>query len=1005
MLRAYEGYLGGGQSTPARAEDFLDSYAIALTAGAEGESRSVLAGITEDGRLRSAMETGYRRGAELSKGKRLAQHLGSAGAAALEEHGYRYPEEFGAFYQAGQEGLSFPEAKRMAGVSGLGEVRKAVFTAAWEAGRKDGNDYEETSGYDLGFEENHGGNAVSLDRSERAGRMGAREPAQDLAGGAGKAEVSAKSLGITNGTDRKTARVLRDTELTDGMRGIRKDARERGLRVDFIRGSLELQVAGRTLNARGAQVGNRLIVQADNPSASFREIYRHERLHAQIARGDIPLAQAVEAVRRAIGMESWERMLPEYRKAYEGVYTGERFERNVQEELCADAAAGLLKGHGVVDLSGLEQGQKNSAPAERGASALLSVQTAPDGTKYTKIDASEIKAEGITDGDSIGKKARIYLRQHFRGVVLPVGKTKGAFIRSDGINEYTNPAKYLSGQDYNSKMLAATELDNMLKSSTYLRWAKDSGHHPEAVRGWNYYRTIFTVGDGESMRVYSGEVQIMRIARGDVFHDITKVKDVTDSTMGQDIKAHAQSVGNASENTVAQNEVKSQEGKTSIDVSARDSAGRELSAEQEYDSVDVDPYDVDPVNDITDKAKIKYLVEEFEKNGYRGRPVVALGSESEQSIALTGSHRILAAREAGIEIPVVYIEYDENNPLIQDLTDAQGDDERAQVAAELYEEGTISKPVYDLIVREEDLNYENYGVPYSDQLRYSVSEEAEPSSSAEYAQMQRGRAPAGPSAREAAEQRKRQVTLLSHMTERAFELRRQFTEGTQRDLRTTDIPDVASDLLRFAGRKAMGRGELEQRLSDIAMKAARSQNPMEAYQVAKEEADYLAADMMRNATGQTDEAKDMWDGIRQTLRSGGKPVKLAITGQSRADLEREGGYEHLRKRLMGYAFLSAGGTPVDVFYEQELTPRFPTAFPDTIQNPADQLIRIVEVLDRFRQIFKSPWAGDAAEDTELLSQERCLSFKKEWTGCEVPKSCIKMEMRAKYPSYFYNTLL
>ena len=254
-------------------------------------------------------------------------------------------------------------------------------------------------------------------------------------------------------------------------------------------------------------------------------------------------------------------------------------------------------------------------------------------------------------------------------------------------------------------------------------------------------------------------------------------------------------------------------------------------------------------------------------------------------------------------------------------------------------------------------------------IRYSVSGAAEPTSSAEYAQMQRGRAPAGPSAREAAEQRKRQVTLLSHMTERAFELRRQFTEGTQRDLRTTDIPDIASDLLRFAGRKAMGRGELEQRLSDIAMKAARSQNPMEAYQVAKEEADYLAADMMRNATGQTDEAKDMWDGIRQTMRSGGKPVKLAITGQNRADLEREGGYEHLRKRLMGYAFLSAGGTPVDVFYEQELTPRFPTAFPDTIRNPADQLIRIVDVLDRFLQIFNSPWAGDAAEDTELLSQE------------------------------------
>lgn len=1123
MLRAYEGYLGGGQSTPARAEDFLDSYAIALTAGAEGESRSVLAGITEDGRLRSAMETGYRRGAELAKGKRLAQHLGSAGAAALEEHGYRYPEEFGAFYQAGQEGLSFPEAKRMAGVSGLGEVRKAVFTAAWEAGRKDGNDYEETSGYDLGFEENHGGNAVSLDRSERAGRMGAREPAQDLAGGAGKAEVSAKSLGITNGTDRKTARVLRDTELTDGMRGIRKDARERGLRVDFIRGSLELQVAGRTLNARGAQVGNRLIVQADNPSASFREIYRHERLHAQIARGDIPLAQAVEAVRRAIGMESWERLLPEYRKAYEGVYTGERFERNVQEELCADAAAGLLKGHGVVDLSGLERGQKNSAPAEPGARALLSVQAAPDGTNYTKIDASEIKAEGITDGDSIGKKARIYLRQHFRGVVLPVGKTKGAFIRSDGINEYTNPAKYLSDQDYNSKMLAATELDNMLKSSTYLRWAKDSGHHPEAVRGWNYYRTIFTVGDGESMRVYSGEVQIMRIARGDVFHDVTKIKDVTDSTMGQDIKAHAQSAGNVSENTVAQDKGKSQETKYSF--SGVRAKGADRDALHQAMTMLEDGSSNEEIRKATNwyvgmDGKWRFEIDDSSlrvdaAGGLRGETVDLVKTLADylEHDALFRAYPDLA------EIPVSFAEMDRNangnyDPRMDEITlnqelrsdpeklkdtlvhevqhaiqerehftsgasknywnrrmeegfDARTAEEKREGARlqaeydqmkqadpqfvkdmealnemtpnvprgkfdfETLEQVEPDPPEWEAFDRRRDELEEKYGDKVWDyfQLRDSIeanrrrptrmpgdlyyntageveardvtarramnaqerretapnlgnedtvfarsgqrasSEDVEPTSSAEYAQMQRGRAPAGPSAREAAEQRKRQVTLLSHMTERAFELRRQFTEGTARDLRTTDLPDVASDLLRFAGRKAMGRGELEQRLSDIAMKAARSQNPMEAYQVAKEEADYLAADMIRNATGQTDEAKDMWDGIRQTLRSGGRPVKLAITGQSRADLEREGGYEHLRKRLMGYAFLSAGGTPVDVFYEQELTPRFPTAFPDTIQNPADQLIRIVEVLDRFRQIFKSPFAGELAEDTQLLSQE------------------------------------
>ena len=1045
MLRAYEGYLGGGQSTPARAEDFLDSYAIALTAGAEGESRSVLAGITEDSRLRSAMETGYRRGAELSKGKRLAQHLGSAGAAALEEHGYRYPEEFGAFYQAGQEGLSFQEAKRMAGVSGLGEVRRAVFTAAWEAGRKDGNDYEETSGYDLGFEENHGGNAVSLDRSERAGRMGAREPAQDLAGGAGKAEVSAKSLGITNGTDRKTARVLRDTELTDGMRGIRKDARERGLRVDFIRGSLELQVAGRTLNARGAQVGNRLIVQADNPSASFREIYRHERLHAQIARGDIPLAKAVEAVRRAIGMESWERLLPEYRKAYEGVYTGERFERNVQEELCADAAAGLLKGHGAVDLSGLEQGQKNSAPAERG-------------TRFALKEYSEQQKQNW----SASKRIVIYSGQ----------EQLENFVR-DSISDKTMSKKMYFGaisNDLAERILADTGINvenyNLSLGSYEIRKIlKDHGDGiKEAKRG---QRAIvpedfahimdvvlnpdkITLSDDTYMEKpaiiftgnYNGRMNVVAVVsdkRLDLFVQTAYVNVKKGNlAMPTDERASVNTPGanNGTAsfgNTVAQDKEKSQEAKLSVGASERDSAGRELSAEQaEY-------FKDSKVRDKSGALKVVYhgsgaeftefshkfggshgsaegqgfyftdkrsMAEGYQENGTKlmegyldiKKPLSDSAltlrrnevTQLVKAVDPTGDDLLSSYDSSGIGYPSrawynralretvdTLMQNETDSELLGELANTFGDREPvlSAVREKLGYDGYIIDGKYDgatvyvAFASNQFKNIDNRQPTENPDIRYSVSEEAEPSSSAEYAQMQRGRAPAGPSEREAAEQRKRQVTLLSHMTERAFELRRQFTEGTQRDLRATDIPDVASDLLRFAGRKAMGRGELEQRLSDIAMKAARSQNPMEAYQVAKEEADYLAADMMRNATGQTDEAKDMWDGIRQTLRSGGKPVKLAITGQSRADLEREGGYEHLRKRLMGYAFLSAGGTPVDVFYEQELTPRFPTAFPDTIQNPADQLIRIVEVLDRFRQIFKSPWAGDAAEDTELLSQE------------------------------------
>nr|DAH17108.1 MAG TPA: hypothetical protein [Caudoviricetes sp.] len=999
MLRAYEGYLGGGQSTPARAEDFLDSYAIALTAGAEGESRSMLAGITEDGRLRSAMETGYRRGAELSKGKRLAQHLGSAGAAALEAHGYRYPEEFGAFYQAGQEGLSFPEAKRMAGVSGLGEVRKAVFTAAWEAGRKDGNDYEETSGYDLGFEDGSR-YAVSDDGGQRAAGVGARGQAGAVEEGAGGSEsreggrlrdrgagdegarTDLKKLGVASGTDAE-------------QRVVRRERHDYGGEVITVSDRLEVYGAdGKKTTVQAISTGKDVILREGDP------MYEQHRLHElehvrQRSMTDEEITAAFKEKTKDLPDGKVRSILRAYALDYYGLYGEDSTTMgDLYREYLADRAAGIPQKEtdkavrlpderkaerdqrdGIRAMRSNQDGEKPAYAINREYAAELDAWAhagMPEGERFELGSTGPVlQGLGAIESDIYinGDKVKIILQVHPEMTMAEIkklpeiledpvfvlkSKTRENSIVLIGMNRAKNEMPILTAVNLLPQE-SGFVLDDMQKvKSAYAK--TDSKTKTAAERTLDFIKSsdvlfldkkrataiLRRMGTGSPMNLLRSGY-IGSIAYEDGF---VKADGVPFSSIANE-----------------------REENYSVSTPERDSAGRELSAEQEYDSVDVDPYDVDPVNDITDKAKIKYLVEEFEKNGYRGRPVVALGSESEQSIALTGSHRILAAREAGIEIPVVYIEYDENNPLIQDLTDAQGDDERAQVAAELYEEGTISKPVYDLIVREEDLNYENYGVPYSEQLRYSVSEEAEPSSSAEYAQMQRGRAPAGPSAREAAEQRKRQVTLLSHMTERAFELRRQFTEGTQRDLRATDIPDIASDLLRFAGRKAMGRGELEQRLSDIAMKAARSQNPMEAYQVAKEEADYLAADMMRNATGQTDEAKDMWDGIRQTLRSGGKPVKLAITGQSRADLEREGGYEHLRKRLMGYAFLSAGGTPVDVFYEQELTPRFPTAFPDTIQNPADQLIRIVEVLDQFRQIFKSPWAGDAAEDTELLSQE------------------------------------
>ena len=1053
MLRAYEGYLGGGQSTPARAEDFLDSYAIALTAGAEGESRSVLAGITEDSRLRSAMETGYRRGAELAKGQSLARHLGSAGAAALEEHGYRYPEEFGAFYQAGQEGLSFPEAKRMAGVSGLGEVRKAVFTAAWEAGRKDGNDYEETSGYDLGFEDGSR-YAVSDDSGQRAAGVGARGQAGAVEEGAGGSEsreggrvggrgaghegarTDLKKLGVASGTDAE-------------QRVMRRERHDYGGEVITVSDRLEVYGAdGKKTTVQAISTGKDVILREGDPMYGQHRLHELEHVR-QRSMTDEEITAAFKEKTKDLPDGKVRSILRAYALDYYGLYGEDSTTMgDLYREYLADRAAGIPQKE--TDKAVRLPDERNAAKDQRrDIYAMRGNQTQEHLTRDKYYDRQIDKWDGKDHGGS------------FRVGSVSAPLLKVGIPDTDIWFDQSKAAKQLMEKKEITKDI--------------LKKIPDVLAHPIAVSE-SYDNTVMVFGQlfDEQNNPIVVALRINSTNRRNHITLVNKIRSVGTRTHNLDKLLSEDSLLYLGENKKETNTWFNALGRSTpfggtrygLIRSISQSGGKVNGTRKENYSLSAPERDKTYLSAVEsgDMETAQKMVEEAAKaagyvtHAYHGTLTKGItefkksfiGSRfSYDEVGFFFTDNLKLAQDYATsefdadrkgEVISAYIRtknaftFDATYALKNGYGKVFRDNDAVDVwdnyqsalleeAEEHHADSIIIKDGNSMMVvafepnqikSAEPVVYDNSGnvIPLSERfnprkrdIRYSVSEEAEPTSSAEYAQMQRGRAPAGPSEREAAEQRKRQVTLLSHMTERAFELRRQFTEGTQRDLRTTDIPDVASELLRFAGRKAMGRGELEQRLSDIAMKAARSQNPMEAYQVAKEEADYLAADMMRNATGQTDEAKDMWDGIRQTLRSGGRPVKLAITGQSRADLEREGGYEHLRKRLMGYAFLSPSGTPVEVFYEQELTPRFPTAFPETIQNPADQLIRIVDVLDRFRQIFKSPWAGDAAEDTELLSQERCLSFKKEWTGCEVPKSCIKMEMRAKYPSYFYNTLL
>ena len=66
---------------------------------------------------------------------------------------------------------------------------------------------------------------------------------------------------------------------------------------------------------------------------------------------------------------------------------------------------------------------------------------------------------------------------------------------------------------------------------------------------------------------------------------------------------------------------------------------------------------IEPLHEVRDADKLAELVASMEADGWTGTPVVVAGLGGGVVRALTGSHRLQAAQDAGIdEVPVVSIE-------------------------------------------------------------------------------------------------------------------------------------------------------------------------------------------------------------------------------------------------------------------------------------------------------------------------------------------------------------
>ena len=94
------------------------------------------------------------------------------------------------------------------------------------------------------------------------------------------------------------------------------------------------------------------------------------------------------------------------------------------------------------------------------------------------------------------------------------------------------------------------------------------------------------------------------------------------------------------------------------------------------------------------------------------------------------------------------------------------------------------------------------------------------------------------------------------------------------------------------------------------------------------------------------ELHDQYEEVRKYLRT----VSLTLDSRDRSDIA---GYPDFVKRMRGrMRIVNEGGLPVDSAWH-ELNDMAPELFPDSIAHPADQLVRMTEVLDSLRIAEKS----------------------------------------------------
>ena len=608
------------------------------------------------------------------------------------------------------------------------------------------------------------------------------------------------------------------------------------------------------------------------------------------------------------------------------------------------------------------EGTKGKA-ANGDGGARYSIQTTENGKQYVEADRNVISGDNPSEW---ARQVEDYINNEIRhgrdvtvysanGVPLTItADTAGKATFRNFVTLSDGSKRPMTDSEYVRKLNAESHIDEIAQVSRGTgSTVPDRKNHPFAKDGFNYRTAYFKDDSG----YYELRLSVGKNGNVNTIYNVGKITEADFPTRG--LKGPTRSKTETRNTASIDNMPQSPE---NVKLSAKDSGA---------DIREVNPMEITPPNRVTSSSKYHYLINEFENNGYNGRRVVLVENGNDGYQALTGSHRILAAREAGVDVPSVVIPMSEE---IQPLLDATGDEERARIADELYEDGIIPKEAHDLLVREDELNYENSGKPLDKQVRFSRKDDVSVTS-------------------EDAKKLQKQNDKLKQALEVA---KQEIKLSDGHHVKASAVERLAGSLLKEYSSK-MDKAELVSNITELFDYIGNGEN------VVWDEVQAGAMNIALNVLDQSSKRNTEWYDNTKPAREFLKNNTIKLNEKQLAEVQSAfGSYTEFRRELYNKAkFSKTEGISLEQAW-RDLSGMFPDTFdPDTPDVDMPTLLHD-EVLNMYDRPIENPYGygmKEYAADLAMRLYGEYMALPERKTFADKQQKKLEMQ-RARY-----NTLM